>query len=93
MAISASMTGPFLSQSMSSPPHWLLSFLTQPSYSPKSLRKRWYLVSLNVKPVSVLSTRICSRRPRSRISSSCASLWMYVSWLPCLSRYSGGWAM
>ena len=59
---------------MSSPPHWLLSFLTQPSYSPKSLRKRWYLVSLKVKPVSVLSTRICSRRPRSRISSSCALL-------------------
>ncbi len=84
--MSASMTGPFLSQSMSSPPHWLLSFFTQPSYSPKSLRKRWYLVSLKVKPVSVLSTLICSSRPRSRISSSCASLWMYCSWLPCLRR-------
>ena len=48
VAASASIMGPFLSQSMSSPPHWLLSFLTQPSYSPKSLRKRWYLVSLKV---------------------------------------------
>ena len=45
---SASIVGPFLSQSTSSPPHWLLSFLTQPSYSPKSLRKRWYLVSREV---------------------------------------------